>query len=214
MSPLERLLRRSVKMSSIDEAKLTKRKIMLEDCLSLIVEIEKETRSRLNKHDIITAVGASIIVISLVSDCIRDTVGEKISDKNPLMKIGLEQVYDKARDEKWKGNKYEKVIEQINSNVGYLEKINDAYDGKDKNMVAMFIAVQKNMATTAVGLAGFSEDAADSKVTLRQSLASVKKQIEKLQQQLSTTNHYLQTGEGPQKNPQRMTPIQTPIGLM
>lgn len=214
MTPLERLLRRSVKMSSIDEAKLTQRKVMLEDCLSLVTEIEKETRSRLDKHDIVTAIGASIILVSLVSDCIRDTAGVTAAATNPLMKIGLEEVYDKARDQKWTGNKYEKLIELINKNTSYLEKINDAYNGKDKNLIAMFISVQKNIATTAVGLAGFSEDAADAKVALRRSLASLKTQIEKLQKQLSTTNFYLQTGQGPETNAPRMTPIQTPVGLM
>ncbi|MBK6740576.1 MAG: hypothetical protein IPG64_23460 [Haliea sp.] len=94
----------------------------MDDSLSLITQLRDDLRSDYKHQGLIDAIGATVITISLVSDILRNTVGEITSGQNALMKFGLENVYDKARDKKWSGNRYETTINSIKETLAILRR--------------------------------------------------------------------------------------------
>lgn len=209
MDQLELMLRKSVKLSCVDEEKLLRRKVALDDSLELLTTLRNDMRSRYKRQDVIDAIGVTVIVTSMVSDIIRDTAGEVVSKENFLMKVGLEEVYDKARDKKWVGNKYEKTIDSILKNSGYLEKLIDEIGGAtpDGKMIKMLVTVHKNIAANAVGLVGHMEDAGEAKRALARSLDSLERDIAKAKNASDRLKFYLETGEGSSTRGERMSRI-------
>lgn len=209
MDQLEVVLRKSVKLSCIDEEKLLRRKVALDDSLELLTTLRNDMRSRYKSQDVIDAIGVAVIATSMVSDIIRDTAGEVVSKESYLMKFGLEKVYDKVRDKKWAGNKYAKTIDAIQENSGYLEELIDKLGGATPagEMIKMLVTVHKNIAANAVGLVGHMEDAGEAKRALARSLNALERDIAKAKEASDRLKYYLETGEGSSTRGERMSRI-------
>ena len=207
MEGLEGLLRKSVKLSCIDEEKLLRRKAGFDDALELLTTLRNDVRSRSQSQDLVNAVGVVVIVTSMVSDILRDTAGQVASKprQNFLLKLGLEKIYDKARSSKWKGNKYEKTIDAIRKNSSYLENLVDGVGGSNAPLLKMLVVVHRNMAANMVGLVGHMEDSAEIKQMLARSLAALEKDIRKAAQASEQLKFYLETGEGAASPGDRMS---------
>lgn len=207
MSYIEKLLVKHVKLSSIDEAKLLRKRVSLRDSLEVTQGIAKELQTVASRSKVVETVGVMVILTSLVSDIIRDAIGGMVSQRNPLMKLGLEKIYDKARDKKWKGNKYEKEIEAIKTNGGYLE---DLAKLDKSGMWKMTINIHKTMVMNVVGLIGYVEEAKDGQRMLVKAITALQNNIEALEKERQRVDFYLETGDG--GGPlQRFTPMAAPV---
>jgi prefoldin subunit 5 len=151
-------------------------------------------------------VGVMAILTSLVSDILRDTVGESLSKKNKLMEIGLTKGYDKARSYKWENNRYKDRIESIEKNGSYLE----ALAKLDKSgMTKMVTTVHKHMLMNVIGLQGYTEDSKEARMALRNAIRALEKNIKALDGQREQVQFYVDTGSG--DAPQQMfTPRDSP----
>lgn len=201
-SYVETLLVKHVKLSSIDEAKLTGRRASLDDSLALLRSLSKEFESQSSTASFLDFVGVLTILTCLVSDIVRDSLGVSLSKTNKLMGVGLEKVYDKARDYRWKGNRYEKLIESIEKNGGYLE---DLAKLDKSGMIHMVLSIHKHMLMNIVGLNGFTEDSKEARMALGQAARSLQKNIVALEREQQQVQFYLDSGEG-SAPVQRFTP--------
>ncbi|WP_295999464.1 hypothetical protein [Rugamonas sp.] len=208
-SYVDNLLIKHVKLSSIDEAKLTARLASLDDSMKLLTSLSREFDSQSSSAKFYESVGVVAILTSLVSDILRDTLGASLSKSNMLMKLGLEKIYDQARDAKWQDNRYKSVIDSIKKNGGYLETL-AKFD--KTGMTQMAITVHKNMLQNAVGLVGFMEDSKESRMALGNAIRSLQKNIETLESQRQGVQFYLDTGAGAPPQ-QRFTPQAIPAKL-
>lgn len=202
MSWVQSILAKHLKLSSIDEEKLLRRRTSLRDSLELTRGVARELESQLGTIQVVEAAGAVVILTALVSDILLDTMGETVGKELPVAKQIFDYVYDNAKEAQWKGNRYEKEIELIKKNAGHLEKLAklDA-----TGMWGMVITVHKNMAANAVGLVGHLEDSKESRRMLVEAIKSLQANILKLEEQQKNVDYYLRTGEG-QTAPQRFTP--------
>lgn len=210
MDRLEGLLRKSVKLSCIDEGKLLRRKAALDDSLELLTTLRSEIRAQHRQQDVTDAIGVTVILASMVSDIIRDTAGQVAAKQNFLLKLGLEHAYDKARSRKWAGNKYAKTIESIKSNSSHLEKLIDGIGGGNAPMLKMLVVVHKNMAANMVGLVGYMEGSAEARQALARSLSMLEQDIRKATEASEKLEFYLQTGEGQAPGERMSRPPATP----
>jgi hypothetical protein len=202
-SYVETLLVKHVKLSSIDEGKLRQRRVSLDDSLALLQSLSTEFESQSSQAKFLECVGVLTILTSLVSDIVRDTLGASLSKTNPLMKLGLDEIYDKARDDKWGGNRYEELIKSIDKNGGYLE----ALAKLDKSgATQMVVTVHKHMLMNIVALKGFTEDSQASRMVLANALRALQKNIKVLEAQRRQVQFYLDTGTGAAPA-QNFTPI-------
>lgn len=202
MSWVQSILTKHLKLSSIDEEKLLRRRTSLRDSLELTRGVARELESQLGTTKVVEAAGVVVILTALVSDILLDTVGETVGHELPVAKQIFDYVYDKAKEEQWKGNRYEKEIELIKKNAGHLEKVAKL---DSTGMWGMVITVHKNMAANAVGLLGHLEDSKDARLMLVKAIKSLQANILKLEEEQKNVDFYLRTGEG-QKPPQRFTP--------
>lgn len=208
-SYVETLLVKHVKLSSIDEAMLARRKVSLDDSLSLLQSLFKEFDNDAANAKFAECVGVMAILITVVSDIVRDTVGAALSKTNKLMDLGLKKGYDKARAFKWKDNRYEDLIKSIENNGGYLEQLAKL----DKSgMTQMVVVVHKHMLMNFIGLKGFTEDSREARMALSNAIRSLEKNVKALKEQRQQVQFYLDTGTGaapqqmftPQQSPQRV----------
>lgn len=204
-SYVETLLVKHVKLSSINEAKLMGRRASLDDSLTLAQILSKEFDSQSSSAKFLECVGVLAILTTLVSDIIRDSVGASLSKTNKPMEMGLEKIYDKGREYKWKGNRYEELIESIEKNGGYLE---DLAKIDKSGMTQMVVTIHKHMLMNILGLKGFTEDSKESRMVLCNAIRSLQKDIKALEQQRQQVQFYLDTGAGPAPE-QRFTPQQS-----
>lgn len=206
---IESLLFKHVKLSSIDEGKLLRKRASLADSLELTKSISRELETQSARARIEDTIGVCMILTTFVTDIVRDTVGVQLAKTNPLMKLGLEKIYDKARERKWKHSRYEKDIAEVEKNIGYLEKL----AALDKTgMLAMTVTIHKHMLSNMIGLKGYTEDSAAARMAVAKAIASLRKNIDALEKENARIQFYLDTGDGgaPQ---QRMTPMQAPVAL-
>lgn len=205
-SYVETLLVKHVKLSSIDEAKLTQRQVSLDDSLSLLQSLAKEFDNASANAKFAECVGVMAILTTVVSDIVRDTVGAALSKTNKLMDLGLKKGYDKARAYKWKDNRYEDLIKSIEKNGGYLEELAKL----DKSgMTQTVVTIHKHMLMNFIGLKGFTEDSKEARMELSNAIRSLQKNIKALKEQRQQVQFYLDTGTG--AAPQQMsTPQQSP----
>lgn len=208
-SYVETLLVKHVKLSSIDEAMLARRKVSLDDSLSLLQSLSKEFDNDAANAKFDECIGVMAILTTVVSDIVRDTVGAALSKTNKLMDLGLKKGYDKARAFKWKDNRYEDLIKSIEDNGGYLEQLAKL----DKTgMTQMVVVVHKHMLMNFIGLKGFTEDSREARMALSNAIRSLEKNIKALKEQQQQVQFYLDTGTGaapqqmftPQQSPQRV----------
>lgn len=205
-SYVETLLVKHVKLSSIDEAMLARRKVSLDDSLSLLQSLSKEFDNDAANAKFDECIGVMAILTTVVSDIVRDTVGAALSKTNKLMDLGLKKGYDKARAFKWKDNRYEDLIKSIEDNGGYLEQLAKL----DKTgMTQMVVVVHKHMLMNFIGLKGFTEDSREARMALSNAIRSLEKNVKALKEQRQQVQFYLDTGTG--ASPQQMfTPQQSP----
>lgn len=204
---VESLLVKHVKLSSIGETKLLNKRISLDDSLELMKSLSKELEGQSSSVRFYEGVGVVVIMTSLVSDIVRDSLGASLSKSNALMKFGLNEIYDKARAKKWQGNRYEKEIEAIKRNGGYLEKLAKL----DKTgMVGMTVTIHKNMLANMTGLLGYVEDSKEAQRALINSIKSLHKNIDALEKARRNVQFYLDTGDGGASQ-QRFTPAQQAV---
>jgi hypothetical protein len=202
MSWVQSILTKHLKLSSIDEEKLLRRRTSLRDSLELTRGVARELESQLGTIKVVEVAGAVVILTALVSDILLDTMGETVGKELPVAKQMFDYVYDKAKEEQWKGNRYEKEIELIKKNAGHLEKVAKL---DPTGMWGMVITVHKNMAANAVGLVGHLEDSKESRRMLVRAIKSLQANIQALEEQQKNVEFYLRTGEGAPA-PQRFTP--------
>lgn len=198
-----------VKLCSIDVAAVLKKGAMLKDSLELTKSIRKELEAQSSQHMFLEAVGVVVILTSMVSDILMDAYGATLGkSKNPLV-AGLSWAHGEAKKNKWKGNLYEKEIENIKKAGGWLEKLAQ----RDKTgMVRMAVEIHKDMLVNMTGLLGHTEGSRESHMVLIKALKSLQKNIEALEKQSRDNQFYLDAGEGAGPE-QRFTPMQGAIPL-
>lgn len=207
MNAVENLLHKTVKLRSVDEDALTRKRVQLKDARDLLDQVSKEIESTGKQQDLITQVQVVLILTTMVTDIIRDTLGVALSETHPLMKMGLEKLYDKARDEKWEGNRNKEAIETMQNSVGYLEKLIELIPNQQlRDGLGMVIQVQKTMAANMMGMIGALDDGRETQRQLKEHLRFMRNNLKEIDSKLQNTNFYLETGEGPSP-----TPMFTPI---
>lgn len=201
------LLAKHVKLSCIDEEKLLRKHASLRDSLEVTRSVAKDVEGQMSTMKIVEVAGALIILTSMVSDILRDTVGETVSRKNSALKLIYTQLYDKRAEGKWEGSRFEAEIESIRKNAGYLERLAER---DPTGMWKMTITVHKNMFINVVGLMGHLEDSKESRLMLVNAMKTLEKNLRALEAERKQIDFYLETGEAGGA-PQRFTPAPAPL---
>lgn len=202
MSYVASILPKHLKMSSIDEAQLLRRRASLADSLELTRSVAKELESQRNTFEIVEAIGLVIILTGLVSDIILDTAGQTVGKRFPGGKHLFDHVYGRVKKDQWKGNPYEKEIGLIKDNAAHLEALAKA---ERSGLAKMAITVHKNMLMNALGLAGYIKGSKDSRQVIVRAIKSLQANIHALEEQYKNAEFYLKTGAGAAPT-QRFTP--------
>lgn len=202
MSHIASILPKNLKLSSIDEAQLLRRRASLADSLELTRRVAKDLESQRNSFDILEAAGIVVILTGLVSDIILDTVGQTVGKRFPGAKQLFDHVYGRVKEDQWRGNPYEKEIGLIKDNAAHLEALAEA---ERSGMAKMAITVHKNMLMNALGLVGYLQGSKDSRQVIVKAIKSLQANIQVLEEQYRNTEFYLKTGAGPAPT-QRFTP--------
>ncbi len=198
----ETLVAKHVKLCSIDEAKVLKKRATLQDSLALTTSLQKELETQYSEAKLLEAVGVVVILTSLVSDIIMDTYGATLGKSNNPFLVGLGKLNGEARKHKWKGNLYEKEMEKISKAGTVLDCL---AKGDKTGMIGAAVSIHKNMLINMTGLLGHTEGSRQSKMALINALKSLRKNIDALEQESRRNQFYLDHGEGAAPE-QRFTP--------
>lgn len=190
----EMLARRAVKRACIDEEKLMRRKMSLDESIAFLSQVRKDAESSKSLNDLLAAAYIFTIGVTIVTDVVMDTTAPQVEKTNPGFSA-VTALYDKARKDKWSNSRYKDEIKKSN-------KAFDAISARVKNKdMKMAIKVFKNMAANFVGLTGAIEDTRETKQTLVQNIRTLEQQLQKLGSQLTNTEDWLAIGQGPTRQP-------------
>lgn len=202
MSYIASIMPKNLKLSSIDEAQLLRRRASLADSLELTRCVAKDLESQRSSFEVLEAVGVVLILTGLVSDIILDTAGQTVGKRFPGAKHLFDHVYGRVKKDQWKGNPYEKEIGLIKDNAAHLEALAKS---ERSGMAKMAITVHKNMLVNALGLAGYVQGSKDSRQVIVKAIKSLQANIHALEEQYKNAEFYLKSGAGAAPA-QRFTP--------
>lgn len=174
---LENGLRRPAIRCGLQDKTLQGKKLVLEDAIAFLNQVEREVASTSTTVDILSVAGIVAWSAVITTDIIRNAVKVTPTGNAKILTSVLDEVHKQASKRKFDGNRYGKEIKKVDELVKALRH---RVPKHSHGLVDVFGELAKN----SIAMMGFAADAKDTKASVEQSRKNALNQLNKLKESL------------------------------